>query len=238
MSSSVTGLLIGHGSPDPRHAAALRTLTARVAAALADQNPPISCEIAFLDHDEPRLDSWLAHCGTIHVRAVDLLLGSGHHARVDVPQALDAAPDHVAVEHLGPLGNGDWLFAVLDHLVTNTGGDTSSPVVLTAAGSTDERARADLRAVCQTWQRRRPGPVLPAAVTGADPRPGDVLASLDPATAIVVPLLLAPGALADRVVAAASVAQSRVTPTITTAEKTPRELVTHLVNLLSGAGAA
>jgi sirohydrochlorin ferrochelatase len=232
MSPDTIALLIGHGSPDPRHAAALRTLTTEVDRELAKGSPSMSCEIAFLDHDQPQLGPWLEQTAHTRVRVVGLLLGAGYHARIDVPRVLDQAPGHVTVENLGTLGHGAWLFAVLDHLVTDAGGDQSSPVVMTAAGSTDEHARADVHELCTAWQRTRRGPVLVATLTGPDPRPHDVLTSVDPAEAIVVPLLLAPGALADRAVEAAAAAGARVTRTLTTAEASPHELVGHLAHLL------
>jgi hypothetical protein len=49
---------------------------------------------------------------------------------------------------------------------------------------------------------------------------------------IVVPLMLAPGALADRVAEAASEMGVRITEPIMTADRVPPELITHLVERL------
>src|SRR5829696_4675123 len=91
------GLLIGHGSPDPRHAVTLRQLTAQVAETVNASAPDAATEIAFLEHDEPSLTDWLTSraSGTapVEVRALGLLLASGYHAQVDIPRALDAASD-------------------------------------------------------------------------------------------------------------------------------------------------
>ncbi|HEX5016792.1 MAG TPA: CbiX/SirB N-terminal domain-containing protein, partial [Actinomycetes bacterium] len=149
----VDGLLIAHGSPDPRHAVALRRLAAQVADAVA----PMACHIAFLDHDEPPLSDWIESRQHLRLRAIGLLLSSGYHARVDIPRALESATD---VEDLGTLGSGEWLPPVLERNVADVGETPESPVVLVAAGSTEVSARADLVAASDLWQASRPGRVL------------------------------------------------------------------------------
>ena len=89
--AATTGLLIAHGSPDARHAAALRHLTSRVVEELATSTSDIDCDLAFLEHDEPLLTNWLAHRPSRPLRAIGLLLASGYHAQIDIPQALAAA---------------------------------------------------------------------------------------------------------------------------------------------------
>ena len=235
-SDSTIGLLIAHGSPDPRHAAALERLAAQVDA--ADALGVARCEIAYLEHNEPALSHWLETAVEREprsVQAIGLLLASGYHASVDIPRALDAASDRLSITNLGTLGAGDWVFPVLERAVSSAGAGAASPVVLVSAGSSHERARADLRRACEVFAGHRRGPVLPAAVTGADPRPEQVVAALTarPADVVVVPLMLAPGALADKAIAAATTIGARVTTTITTEHDTPPELVTHLKRLLS-----
>jgi sirohydrochlorin ferrochelatase len=237
-----TGLLIAHGSPDARHSTALRRLADAVAAESA-----MPTGLAFLEHDEPLLTGWLrsqvartSEGGPVReVRAIGLLLASGYHAQVDIPRALDAVSPELTVTNLGTLGSRDegagrWVLPVLERAVASVGGSDESPVVLVAAGSSQEPARADLRATCALWQESRQGPVLPAAVTGPDPRPDSVVAALqvDPADVVVVPLMLAPGALADRATAAAETVGVRCADTLTSADRTPPELVTHIVRRL------
>ena len=233
---TVTGLMIAHGSPDPRHAVALERL-----AALADAESATRCDLAYLEHNEPALAQWLetaAERSGQRVRAVGLLLASGYHADVDIPRALDSASDHLDITNLGTVGAGDWVVPVLERAIADVGGGTASPVVLVSAGSSQAQARSDLRHTCELLARQRHGPVLPAAVTGPDPRPEQVVAALTARTSdvVVVPLMLAPGSLADKATAAAKTIGARVTSTITTEHDTPPELVAHLQTILGTPG--
>jgi sirohydrochlorin ferrochelatase len=204
-------------------------------------------ELAFLEHDEPLLANWLhmhaarASAGETgaEVRAVGLLLASGYHAQADIPQALDAVSPELSVTNLGTLGSRDegagrWVLPVLERAVAGVGGSDASPVVLVAAGSSQDQARADLRATCAMWQDTRKGSVLAAAVTGPDPRPDTVIAALKAHSSdvIVVPLMLAPGALADRAAAAAETVGARCAGTLISVDHTPPELVAHIVDRL------
>jgi sirohydrochlorin ferrochelatase len=198
----------------------------------------IDCHLAFLDHDEPTLDAWLAAAGPGRVRALALLLASGYHAQFDVPRTLAKARPTVNVTDLGTLGLGRWLYDGLERVVSDAGGSPGSPVVLVAAGSSQLSARDHLKTVCSQWEQRRGAAVLPAAVSGPDPRPADVVSKLDvdARDVVVVPFLLAPGTLADRVRTAALDAGARCAATITTEHDAPPELVTHLVERLAGPG--
>ena len=233
--TSATGLLIAHGSPDPRHAAALRRLSAAVTQQLSAATSDIHSDLAFLEHDEPLLTTWLAARPTGRVRAIGLLLASGYHAMVDIPKTLEAASPDVSITNLGTLGLDGWLFEILEQKVAEAGGTRDSPVVLVAAGSTQRAARDDLHLVCDTWQRRRGATVLPAAVSGPDPRPDQVVSTGDVAASdvVVVPFMLAPGALADRARIAAETVGARCADAITTEQRAPAELVTHLVGRLT-----
>lgn len=227
----MSALLIGHGSPDPRHAATLQRLNNEVAATIG------RCEIAYLEHNQPLLSEWLEQRGVEHtseapseIRAIGLLLASGYHAQVDIPRTLAAASSGPRVTNLGTLGAGEWIVPVLQRRIADAGAATGSTVVLVAAGSSQDQARADLRATCALLQDHRGGSVLPAAVTGPDPRPEQVIAALPPGASdvVLVPLMLAPGSLADRVAAVSDMAGVRHTPTLATASETPPELVHHL----------
>ena len=236
VNETVTGLLIAHGSPDLRHSVALERLAAQVRA--AGEDSAVWCALAYLEHNEPALSQWL-HTAPERdvraVRAVGLLLASGYHASVDIPAALDSASDALDITNVGTVGAGDWVVPVLDRAVADAGGGSGSPVILVSAGSSHDLARADLRRTCALFAGQRRGPVLPAAVTGPDPRPEQVVAALTARASdvVVVPLMLAPGTLADKAIAAARSAGTRVTPTITTEHETPPELVAHLHDLLT-----
>ncbi len=100
-------LLIAHGSPDPRHSAAIESFAEQVQAASG-----IPTTVGYLDHNAPRVDDALATQTGIQphqdsVLAVGLFLSTGYHVRVDVPKVLATAGP--AVTDCGPLGLGDWL---------------------------------------------------------------------------------------------------------------------------------
>lgn len=182
-------LLVAHGSPDPRHAAVLRSVATAVTAY------GVPAEVAFLEHDEPRAaDRLAAHRpgdGTLAVAG--LLLAPGYHASEDVPRLVGVAPGDVL--DLGTLGAGPWLFPVLDELVAAAGGRSEGEVVLATAGSTRRSARTLLEAFGRAWGATGGTTTVVASA--------DELAGLAPGDQIVVPLLLAPGVLADRVAEAA-----------------------------------
>ena len=161
-------LLVAHGSPDPRHAAFVRSLATGVSA------HGVRTEAAFLEHDLPDVASWLAGAEG-PVTALSLLLAPGYHAQEDVPRLLATAPDGVDVSDLGVLGSGPWLYDVVDELVASAGGDRATPVVLVAAGSSRQAAAEHLQAFVAGWAAHPAGPGA-AGLPGAARRAGRPLA--------------------------------------------------------------
>ncbi|NJA56358.1 CbiX/SirB N-terminal domain-containing protein, partial [Streptomyces sp. NEAU-H3] len=83
-------LVVAHGSRDPRHAATVRELVARV----ERLRPGLAVETAFLDFVEPSVPEALARlaaAGAREVVALPLLLTRAFHAKSDIPAVLDAA---------------------------------------------------------------------------------------------------------------------------------------------------
>ncbi|MGV9668446.1 sirohydrochlorin chelatase [Nocardia niigatensis] len=83
-------IAVAHGSRDPRSAATMRAVVARIAV----QRPDLDVRLAFLDLSTPSLDQVVdevAADGHSHAVVVPLLLGSAFHARVDLPGMLEAA---------------------------------------------------------------------------------------------------------------------------------------------------
>ena len=164
--------------------------------------------VAFIEHDEPRVDDWLAEqSGGDSVVALGMLLAPGYHATVDVPRLLRQASENADVVDRGVLGTGPWLHRTLDWLVADVGGGNATPVVLAVAGSTRIEARASLAAFAEQWGGTRPGRVHLAAATGPGPSLDDVVASVASVASVtsqgtpdgvVLPLMIAPGVLADR----------------------------------------
>jgi sirohydrochlorin ferrochelatase len=193
-------LLIAHGSPDPRHRAVMRTLASQV------DERGLPCSVAFLEHDTPTVPAAL---GAISGEVVTLgmLLAPGYHATVDVPRLLASAPDDVQVHDRGPLGTGEWLFSTLDWLINDVGGSPDDPVIVATAGSTREEARLALARFASSWQQTRSGQVVVASGTGPGLSLEDaaqrysehgVPSTVRTRPAVVLPLKISPGVLAER----------------------------------------
>lgn len=194
-------LLIAHGSPDPRHRAMMHTLATLV------QQRGTECAVAFLEHDEPSVATALA-VRSGPVATLGMLLAPGYHAAVDVPALLAAAPSRVTVDDRGPLGTGPWLIPTVDWLVADAGGDADAPVILASAGSTRAEARLALAGFATELQRTRRGEVVVAAASGPGLSLEDAATRLSSdavpsgvrdSRAVVLPFMIAPGILADRV---------------------------------------
>jgi sirohydrochlorin ferrochelatase len=195
-------LLIAHGSPDPRHRAAIAALAARVAA-----ESGTSTQVGYLEHDAPLATDVLAtersaHCGDEPLRVLGLFLSDGHHALVDVPAVLADAV--MPVVDCGSLGLGSWLIDALEVALSglDTGQGTHLGIALVAAGSAKPQARDDVLALAASWQRARGTPVRAAFASGPGPTITEALGMLADAgcqTPVLALLMLAPGVLADRV---------------------------------------
>jgi sirohydrochlorin ferrochelatase len=177
------GVLLAHGSPDPRSARWVAC-----AAAGAGDRAGFPVTTAFLDHDQPSLEAAVAEADD-DVVVLPLLLSSAFHARVDVPAAVDALPRPVRL--LSPLGHPG---AVLDVVLSRAEG---AAVVVAAGTKVNEERAAFADAVAASAAR-----VGVTATVAFATGPGARLTESAPGTA-VVPWLLAPGRLLDAVVAEA-----------------------------------
>jgi len=108
-------ILFGHGSRDPAWRAPMDAVAARVRAA----DPACLVTCAFLELDSPDLPTaatGLVAAGATKLRVLPLFLGTGRHAREDLPKLLDvvrSAHPQVVVEVVPPAGEHP---AVLDLL--------------------------------------------------------------------------------------------------------------------------
>jgi len=176
-----TGILLAHGSPDPRSA---RWVACAAAGASSRCGFPVVP--AFLDHDSPALpDAVAGAAADDEVRVLPLLLSAAFHARVDVPAAVASLDRDVVL--LDPLGHPADL---LDHVLRRAGG---LAVVVAAGTRVDEERDAFAAAVAEASSRTGV-PARALFATG----PGPKLVDIPPSTA-VVPWLLAPGRLLDSV---------------------------------------
>lgn len=201
-------LVIAHGSRDPRHAATVRALTRRVAAA----RPGLRVDTAFLDFCAPSVPRAVARLAADGVRdavALPLLLTRAFHAKTDIPAVLresTAALPSLRLRTAEVLGPSPLLTAALERRLSEAGlrpGDRSSTgVVLASAGSTDPEARAVIACVAQEWRRTGWCAVRPAFASASLPRTEDAVRRLRAEGVrriAVAPYVIAPGFLPDRI---------------------------------------
>jgi sirohydrochlorin ferrochelatase len=214
---------VAHGSRDPRSAATIDALAAEV----RRQRPALDVRVSFLDLSAPRLPDVLdgvAADGHRHVVVVPLLLGNAFHARSDVPGLVSAAArrhPRLAIDTADVLG-GDAgtdaaaLWRLRDALVADgsrsaCGDPLHDPelgVVLASVGSTRAEANRAVADRAERWRARFGWAAAGAAyVTAAEPTPAQAIDAVRAAGArrvAVVPWVLAPGRLPDRIDAAAA----------------------------------
>ena len=145
--------------------------------------PAVDVRIGLLDHGPPHV---VDLDGAI---AVPLLLSAGFHVRVDLPKQ---AP---RVRISAPVGPDPALCVALADRLTEAGYDGRSPVVLAAAGSADERARADVAAQAELLAEHLGADVTVAYVAAGEPK----LAEVKPV--VVASYVLAPGTFHDAIAA-------------------------------------
>ena len=203
-------LLIGHGSRDPAAAEEFAQLTALVKASTASGT---RVEGGFLEQAEPHVDAALDRLvadGATDIAAVPYVLFGAGHLKDDGPATLARArrrhPDvrfrlardlgiHPAVLDVAE----DRARAALKRLPPSE----RTAVVLVGRGSTDPDACADFVKFARLLEDGRGlGPVHPAFVAMSRPHLDDALdraRGLGAETISVVPLLLFPGVLVDRI---------------------------------------
>ena len=91
-------ILVGHGSRDPLWRLPIEAVAARLAAT----QPAVAVRCAYLElqaPDVPAAAAELANAGLARVTLVPMFLGTGKHARADLPRLLDGLRRaHPAVE--------------------------------------------------------------------------------------------------------------------------------------------
>ncbi|WP_129843073.1 CbiX/SirB N-terminal domain-containing protein [Streptomyces sp. RFCAC02] len=209
----MTLLLVAHGSRDPRHAATVAALTARVRA-LA---PGVTVAAGFLDFCVPDVDRAVERLhaeGERHIVAVPLLLNHAFHARTDIPAVLAGCAARfpgLTIAQAEVLGPDPLLLTALERRLAGAGLDRAARavtgVVLASAGSTDPRVPVVLDALAGRWRRTAGfAAVLPAYATAARPTTAEAVRRLRAAGArrvAVAPYVIAPGRLPDRILAGA-----------------------------------
>ncbi|MFG2847867.1 sirohydrochlorin chelatase [Kitasatospora sp. NPDC048296] len=189
-------LAVAHGSRDPAAAASTRALL-RVVRFL---RPELTVRCCFLDLAQPSLSDSIAQLAWQRPILVPLLLGTGYHVRVDLPEALAAVG--LPLTHLAPaLGPHPLLAEALADRLTEAGAPSHAAVVLAGAGSSDPTAVADTARMAELLATRLDRPVIPAHLSAATPTPHQAVAALHAAGHPAVALagyLLSPGFFARR----------------------------------------
>lgn len=183
---------VAHGSRNPAAAEVVRAL-ARQIRRLA---PALDVRVAFIGHAEPSLPAELGTAGADAV-IVPLLLSSGYHITTDINGAASSAGARVA----DPLGPDELLLTALTARLAEAGVPDGTPVVLAAAGSSDQAAADDVRKQADLLAGRLGVPVLPAFAAAARPTVDEAVAELRTRTGgpvAVASYLLAPGHFQDQ----------------------------------------
>lgn len=212
-------LVIAHGSRDPRHAATVHELTARVRAL----RPGLRVETGFLDFNAPSVPRVLERLdaeGAGEVVALPLLLTRAFHAKSDIPAVLREARarlPRLRVRQAEVLGPSPLLNSALERRLYEAGvrpGDRSSTgLVLASAGSTDPEAIAVIAEIARELRHTGWCSVRPAFASASQPRTEDAIRALraDGVRRVAVaPYVIAPGRLPDRIAAGAAEAGADV----------------------------
>lgn len=177
----MTLVLVAHGTRDPLGSQVIADLAAHVRLRL----PDVDVRVAFADVCSPRVTEVLREIDGPAV-VVPAFLAAGYHVRVDIPKQI-AESGHPAVTLTSPFGPARTLVAAAHSRLAEAGW-VDEPIVLAAAGSSDERALADVERAARLLAARTAVEVQVAYVTTASPRVTDVARGL-----AVASWLLAPG---------------------------------------------
>ena len=198
---------LAHGSRDPRSAATIKSLVAEVRA----MRPDLRIEPAFLELAKPSFDTAvdkLVRAGYDEIVVVPLLLTDAHHARVDVPAAVDAATARHPGLRIGAtriLGLETIFLEVLDRRMREALKAARvrelDALVLAGAGSSDQLANQAVARLARLWGARHRLPTVAAFASAAPPAAGEAVRQFRAQGRrhiAVGSLFLAPGRLPDR----------------------------------------
>ncbi|WP_228002321.1 sirohydrochlorin chelatase [Nocardia australiensis] len=201
-------IAVAHGSRDPRSAATMSAVVARIAAA----RPDLTVRLAFLDLNTPSVEQVVdvvAAQGHTHAIVVPLLLGSAFHARVDLPGILAAAATRqprLRLTQADVLGTDARLIAAVRDAVSAEGADPADErigIAVAAVGSSVRDANVRTTTVARklgtdtAWQTTTCFATTEPSLTQAVSR----LRANGATRILVAPWFLAPGMLTDRLAA-------------------------------------
>lgn len=161
-------------------------ITRRAAAQLG-----IDAVTSYVELCDPLLTDVLAGSSATTV-VLPLLLSTGYHLRQDLPAAVAGAGGRTTLGR--SLGPHALLADAQVDLLRRAGAQPGSPLVMVAAGSSDELATRDLDRAGELLARAWGAPVRVATLSGLGRRPEEVVRAGDQVSSY----LLAPGFFADR----------------------------------------
>lgn len=188
-------LLVAHGTRKADGVAMIADLADRVGRQLGRR-----VHTAFVDVLGPTPAEVLTELPDGPAVVVPAFLASGYHVRVDVPAFVTASghPDVTVTDALGP--SADIVRVVVDRLVESGWKQTDS-VILAAAGTSDDRAKRDLRVTATLLSAAIGARVELAYAATGEPRVADAVATMRTKGArrvVVASYLLADGLFQDR----------------------------------------
>jgi len=191
----VNPLLVAHGTRKADGVAMIADLAERVGGLLGQR-----VHTAFVDVLGPTPADVLSELPDGPAVVVPAFLASGHHVRVDIPAFVAASghPDVTVTEALGPSPN---VVRVLTDRLVQSGWRHSDSVILAAAGTSDPRARGDLRATAALLSAAIGGRAELAYAATGEPSVSDAVAAMRAQGArriVVASYLLADGLFQDR----------------------------------------
>ncbi len=204
--------------------------------AVAETLGQTTVRLGFVDVQHPdtkeTLDSTPVEAPTT---VVPLLLSAGYHVHVDLTRAVRAArrDSERDVVLAGALGPDERVTDVLVERLAEAGFTPDDSLVLSVAGSSDQRAVADCRVVADQLARLTGHEVTLAFLSAAEPRLPDAVAALRAAKpgrrVVVSSYLLAPGYFQD--LALAGGADVTTEPLLLPDRPAPPQLVDVVIDL-------
>lgn len=188
-------LLVAHGTRKADGVAMIADLAERVGRQLGRR-----VHTAFVDVLGPTPAEVLTELPDGPAVVVPAFLASGYHVRVDVPAFVTASghPDVTVTDALGP--SADIVRVVVDRLV-ESGWKPTDSVIIAAAGTSDDRAKRDLRVTATLLSAAIGARVELAYAATGEPRVADAVATMRSKGArrvVVASYLLADGLFQDR----------------------------------------
>ncbi|QWF76715.1 sirohydrochlorin chelatase [Amycolatopsis sp. CA-230715] len=187
-------VLAAHGTRDPAGA----VVVAELAGLVRSRGVPV--RVAYADVREPDVTTVLDSLGGRPAVVVPAFLAAGYHVRADIPAQV-AASGHPAVTVAAPLGPAAELLDVACLRLRAAGYRQGDTVLLAAAGSSDDRALADVRRAARAMAARLETPVRIGYAATASPTVAEVaeVAREAGGRVAVASWLLAPGLFQRRV---------------------------------------